>query len=133
MDRAPSAVTDDFEERFRNWVRWCRDVFNQRGRAGSAEGAYRSPQHWEPPEPNMKLLDPIIDWDALLVNRAYWQLGEKTRRTIKILWFRRSWGPERQARKIGIHKSKLEEVAELSKKMLSNRLRFVENRRSISR
>lgn len=119
-------MVDDFEGRFNNWLRWCRDVYGSQGRCHSAEGSYRSPQHWDPPEPDMRILEPIIDYDALLVNRAYWQLGEQTRRTIKILWFRTGWRPQWKAQKIGCHHTGLDEVGRRAKLMLRNRLRFIE-------
>jgi hypothetical protein len=132
VDRAPEVLADEFETRFRNWLRWCRDVYGSQGRCFSAEGAYRSPQHWDPPEPNMRILEPIMDYDALLVNRAYWQLAEKTRRTIKILWFRTSWKPTWQAQKIGCHHTELGEVGYRAKTMLKNRLDFVERKSRIA-
>jgi hypothetical protein len=132
VDRAPDVLADEFETRFRNWLRWCRDVYGSQGRCFSAEGAYRSPQHWDPPEPNMRILEPIMDYDALLVNRAYWQLAEKTRRTIKILWFRTNWKPTWQAQKIGCHHTELGEVGYRAKRMLQNRLDFVERKHRIA-
>jgi hypothetical protein len=76
----------------------------------------------------MRILEPIMDYDALLVNRAYWQLAEKTRRTIKILWFRAHWKPSWQAQRIGCHHTELGEVGYKAKKMLANRLDFMERK-----
>ena len=39
--------TDDLEIRREEWRRWCLSGERHRGRAASAEGSYRSPQHWE--------------------------------------------------------------------------------------
>jgi hypothetical protein len=135
---------EDFEPRFQNWLRWCYEISGEpvaSDRAHSLEGLYSGPQgkghptgwgDWdEAAPPHITIPIPIDHWDALLINRAYWQLGEKIRRTIKILWFRKSWGKERQARKIGVHQSTLDDVAEQSKAMLKNRLRFVEQKHKI--
>jgi hypothetical protein len=80
----------------------------------------------------MRILEPVIDYDALLVNRAYWELGEKTRKTIKILWFRTGWKPTWQAQKIGCHHTELGEIGYRAKRMLQNRLDFVERKSRIA-
>jgi hypothetical protein len=64
--------------------------------------------------------------DAVLLNRAYSQLGDRTRNIIKVLWFRTHWRPQWQAQKIGCHFKELGEMGEWAKKMLSNRLTFIE-------
>ncbi len=38
---------DALDERLQEWARWVRAFGHRRRNAQSAEGAYRSPQHWE--------------------------------------------------------------------------------------
>jgi hypothetical protein len=38
----------DIEARLEEWRRWCLLCGRRCGQAGSAEGNYRSPQHWDP-------------------------------------------------------------------------------------
>lgn len=130
---SPGMMTEsDFEARFTNWLRWCQGrYYFQRSQAGSVEGAYRSPQRnvWDPPDPNMKILEPIRNYDAVMVNRAYWQLGDRVRQTIKILWFRPHWREQWKAQKIGCHHTELAELGYRAKRMLKNRLAFLERMR----
>jgi hypothetical protein len=79
----------------------------------------------------MRILEPIIDHHALLVNRAYWELGEKSRRTILVIWFRPHWREQWKAQKIGCHHTELGEVGYRAKRMLKNRLDFVERKAKI--
>jgi hypothetical protein len=113
----------EFAQRFENWRRWCVRKGLYQGRTGSAEGAYRSPQIWDPPGPRPM---PINDPDAILLNRAFWQLGGKVRLTIKILVFRSHWRPQWQAQKLGVHYLKLDQELVKAKRMMENRLTFLE-------
>jgi hypothetical protein len=121
--------TKSFDERFINWLKWCRLRGIHQDRARSAEGAYRSPQVWEERNPRPAELD--IN-DAVLVNRAYSQLAEKTRRIIKILWFRPHWRPEWQAQKIGCHHTELKDLAAFAMCVMHNRLEFLEQKHKIT-
>jgi hypothetical protein len=118
----------DFEARFANWLHWCRMKGMHQGHAGSVEGRYRSPQHWDPvnPKPEWLLLMDVND--AVLLNRAYSQLGEYARRAIKILWFRPYWRAQWQAQKLQVHHTELADLAYRAKKMMENRLAFIEKR-----
>lgn len=113
-----------FATRFSNWVRWCNQKGLYQGRCGSIEGAYRSPQHWDPPEPRPQ---PIDELDAVLVNRAFThlaQLSPRNANVIKIVVFRPYWRPQWQAQKLGIHWQKLGEALAQAKKMLGNQLKI---------
>jgi hypothetical protein len=114
----------EFPARFENWRRWADQKGLYQGRAGSAEGAYRSPQIWDPPGPRPPMIDVV---DAIVVNRAYIQLrliAERQARVIQILVFRgKHWRPQWQAQKLGIHHTKLEEALSHAKQMLENQLR----------
>jgi hypothetical protein len=138
----PFVTEDDFERRFRNWLSWCR--FSDRGpngRCSSLEGAYSGPQgkghpygwgDWdEAAPPKITIPVPVDYWDGLLVNRAYWQLGEKARRTILVIWFRQHWRAQWKAQKIGCHHTELEERAHWGKLMLRNRVRFLESKKHL--
>jgi hypothetical protein len=115
-----------FEERFENWLRWCQLKGLYHAKAGSAEGHYRSPQTWEPQNPKPAWLITMDIPDAALLNRAYSQLGDRTRNIIKVLWFRAHWRPQWQAQKIGCHFKELGEIGNRAKKMFENRLLFIE-------
>lgn len=96
-----------FDERFRNWLRWCKQKGFRRSQAGSVEGLYRSGQVWEPEEPTGEPVDVV---DAQEVDRAYVALDERSRRIIKILYFREHWKPQWQAQKLGCLVDDLEAV-----------------------
>ena len=115
-----------FEQRFSNWLHWCQLKGIYHGKAGSAEGYYRSPQIWEPQNPKPIWLIELDENDAVLVNRAYSQLGTKARKTIKVLWIKTGWRPQWQPQAIGCHWKELEEVGYRAKRMLENRLAFIE-------
>lgn len=113
----------EFSQRFENWRRWCVQKGLYQGRAGSIEGAYRSPQHWDPPEPRPPSIDVV---DALEVNRAYTRLAQiapSQANIIKVVVFRQHWRPQWQAQKLGIHHTLLEEALARAKKMLGNQLK----------
>lgn len=110
-----------FDIRFENWVRWCNARGHQTGHCYSAEGAYRSPQIWHPPEAR----PPEIDGnDALTINRAYTRMATLTPRyanVIKVLVFRhRRDRPTLQAQMLGIHWTRLDGELDRAKKMLEN-------------
>ena len=117
-----------FNERFSNWLYWCQLKGIYHGKAGSAEGRYRSPQTWEPQNPKPAWLITMDIPDAVEVNRAYSQLGERTRKIIKVLWLKTTWRPQWQAQAIGCHWKELEEVGYRAKRMLENRLNFLETK-----
>jgi hypothetical protein len=121
-----SEKQSNFNERFENWIHWCQLKGIYHGKAGSAEGKYRSPQTWEPQNPKPAWLITMDVNDAVLVNRAYSQLGEKTRKTIKVLFIKTTWRPQWQAQAIGCHWKELEGVGYRAKRMLENRLNFLE-------
>jgi hypothetical protein len=116
----------EFPARFENWRRWADQRGLYQGHAGSIEGRYRSPQHWDPPDPR----PPSINLpDAILVNRAYMHLAQiapKPARVIQILVFKgKNWRPQWQAQKLGIHHTGLEEALTRAKQMLENQLRRI--------
>jgi len=123
----------EFSSRFSNWVHWCLMKGMYQAKAGSAEGNYRSGQVWEERLPKPEWLTELDIPDAVLVNRAYGQLGDTTRRTIKVLWFRHHWKPQWQAQKLGCHYTELAEKGFLARKMLENRLDFIERPHKITR
>jgi hypothetical protein len=98
------------------------------GHAGSVEGRYRSPQHWDPVNPKPDWLLMMDENDAVLLNRAYSQLGEYTRRVIKILWFRPHWRPQWQAQKLAVHHTELGDLGYRCKLMMQNRLKYLESK-----
>ena len=117
---------DDFPERFENWRRWCIAKGLHQGHAMSIEGRYRSPQHWDPPNPKPPEIDLL---DAVLVNRAYTmlaQIAESQAKIIKILTFREYWRPQWQAQKLGIHYLRLDEAYRWAKIAFQNQLAFIE-------
>lgn len=118
----------DFSERFHNWLHWCQIKGIYHGKAGSAEGRYRSPQTWEPQNPKPAWLVTMDINDAVLVNRAYSQLAERTRKIIKVIWIKAHWRPQWQAQAIGCHWKELEEVGYRAYRMLENRLEFIERK-----
>jgi len=114
---------DNWEQRWENWTRWCKQKGLHQGRTGSVEGAYRSPQHWDPPEPRPKVIDVL---DAIQVNRGYTQLAliaPKTAKVIQILVFHPYLRPQRQAQMLGTHYLKLDALLNRAKVMLRNQLR----------
>lgn len=115
----------EFEPRFKNWVRWCWEWNIHYGKVGSAEGNYRSPQIWEMPGPRPVPTDHL---DAYLLNQAFVELDEQTRRTIKILVFRPHLRPQWQAQKIGCHYTMLEERLKAAKLLMAQQVGFMETR-----
>lgn len=118
----------DFDARFKNWVRWCKAKGFHRSRVGSAEGNYRSGQVWEATEPRG---EPFDELDALMVNRAFSELGGQVRRAIKVIYFREYWRPQWQAQKLGIRMVDLPRVGYEARIMLLNRVEFLERKRKI--
>jgi hypothetical protein len=122
---------DNFEVRFANWLAWCRMRGLHQGHAGSIEGRYRSPQHWDPINPKPAWLLAMNVNDAVLVNRAFVALTESSprmARAIKVIWFKANLRPQKQAQEIGCHWKELEEIGYRAKKMLENRLGFIEKK-----
>ena len=112
----------DFETRFANWRRWCDQRGRKQERAGSAEGAWRSPQCWEPPNPRPPEIDLL---DALDVNKAYirlWMLAPSWANVIKVIVFKPYLRPQRQAQLLGTHYLKLDQMLAKAKTMLRNQL-----------
>lgn len=112
-----------FEVRFGNWLRWCMgrtgvvDV-----RCGSVEGRWKSPQVWDVVEPNERVLNPVVDWDAYELQRAYLALPVKQQVTIKVCYFRHSWPDNRKARKIGCKTHEIGRYAEQAKRQMESML-----------
>lgn len=121
----------EFEARFRNWLAWCRMKGLHQGHAGSVEGRYRSPQHWDPVNPKPDWLLMMNENDAVMVNRAYSQLGEWWRRAIKILWFKAHLRPQWQAQKLGVHYTELGDLGFRARLMLRNRLAWLESKKHL--
>lgn len=118
----PSAA---FTARLENWIRWCKSFGSGAGRAGSAEGGYRSGQIWEP-EPLRGAEVDIVD--AELVNRAYSQIGGYERRVIKVVFFRGWWRDQWKAQKLGCRVDKLAAVCVAAIGVLEARVAFLEGR-----
>lgn len=118
----------EFELRLRNWCLWCRMREGEHyGHAGSIEGRYRSPQHWDPVNPKPEWLLTLNENDAVLVNRAYIYLPEKQRLVIVGMLIERVRQPE-LARKVGCHHTELGDRLYIAKRMLKNRLAQVDSR-----
>lgn len=122
----------NFDDRFSNWVAWCKYRGLHQDRAKSIEGAYRSPQIWDARNAKPDWLLNMDIPDAIMVNRAYSQLGERIRRVIKVIWFKPHWRPQWQAQKLGCHFTQLGELADHAKCVMKNRLDFLERRNSIT-
>jgi hypothetical protein len=121
-------MTEHFQQRFANWVRWCIAKGLPQGHALSLEGQYRSPQHWWPEGPRPPSIDLV---DAVMVNRAYSRLmflAPKQARVIKLLTFKPYLRPQWQAQKLGIHYLDLGEAYYQAKLMLRNQLDFLEKK-----
>lgn len=120
-------LSAEFEVRFRNWLRWCIHEGNDEPdeTCGSAEGAWKSPQIWEPDPQERNLINPVDIWDALKVQRAFYGLPELQRRTIKFLHFKK-WRRQWVAQKLGCCEADLSEKLYIAKRMLSNRLDMVD-------
>jgi hypothetical protein len=119
MAELPLRDEAEFGVRFQNWVRWCVQKGLYRG---SVEGAYRSPQHWDPPEPRPPSIDPL---DAVVVNRAYTRLAILApyhATVIKVLIFQPYIRPTRQAQILGTHYLQLDALLDKAKTMLANQL-----------
>lgn len=123
IEITPIKREPEFEARFRNWVRFCEAKGIHQARAGSAEGAWRSPQCWDPPGPRPAEIDLL---DALEVNKAYVrlsQLANKQARVIQFLVFKYKHArPQYQGQLLGIHYTRLDEALERAKTMLKNQL-----------
>jgi hypothetical protein len=79
--------SSSFISRVENWRKWLLSGA-KRGRAGSAEGGYRPPPCWNPPEPRV-----VVDQaDAIEVNEVWKKLPYKSRDMIKysMVW-REHW------------------------------------------
>jgi hypothetical protein len=69
--------------------------------------------------------------DAVMVNRAFVALTEaspRMARVIKVIWFKTHLRPQKQAQEIGCHWKELGEIGYRAKRMLENRLRFIEKK-----
>jgi hypothetical protein len=109
-----------FEKRFDNWRRWCLQKGLHQGRVGSAEGNWRSPQIWHPPEPRPAAIDLP---DAVAVNRAYTQLAIQSpsaAKAIQVIVFMPYLRPQRQAQILGTHYLRLDGLLDKTKIMLRN-------------
>lgn len=115
----------EFDSRFQNWVRWCKARGVHQARVGSAEGEYRSSQIWEQVEPKGEGVDSV---DAQFLNRAYSQIDKKSRRVIKVIYFREYWKAKWQAQKLGINEGELERAALGARFVFKGRVAFLESR-----
>ena len=134
MNMAETAV--EFEARFENWVRWCRQRDGSgAGRVASLEGAYTGPQgkghptgwgDWEQGPLAPLPVKVIVDVnDALRVNRAYVQLAAQSptnARIIQVRVFQGYLSEKRQAQVLGVQIGRLDELLDRAKKMLCNLL-----------
>lgn len=146
-------MTDEFRNRFVNWVRWCRgrdgahrvafvsvdgDLVSSEGRALSIEGDFREKRRvddtptgygdWLESAP-VQIRAAVNVPDAVLVNRAYLRLAmhaDRQARIIRILTFKNHWRPKWQAQKLGIHYLELGEAYYRACLMLSNQVDFLE-------
>lgn len=112
-------LDERFMERLRNWLRWCKQKGFRRSQAGSIEGLYRSGQVWEPEEPHGEPVDVV---DAAEVDRAYVALDDRSRRVIKILYFRDHWKPAWQAQKLNCRAADLDALRVAALRCLMVRL-----------
>jgi hypothetical protein len=90
---------------------------NKRGRCGSAEGGYRPPPCWYPPEPRA-----VLDLaDALKVNAVWQGLPDREKWMVKyaMVW-REHW--RATCRKLGIGHERYDEVLETSLAMMRRAL-----------
>ena len=113
-----------FEQRFDNWVRWCRQHGGGGGRCFSAEGAYRSPQVWHPPEPRPAEVDVN---DAIRMQKAWvaFSLNAPSfARVIDVMVFHPRWEPKWQARKLAMRIGDLQMALDRAKKAFENAVRL---------
>lgn len=107
------------DARLINWAEWSKDR-PRRGRCLSLEGGYRSPQHWEPEQPRI-VYDTL---DALDVFKAVMGTPERTR-WILALWYIHKAPEGYIRRKLGIHRTRMVDALNDSRRMVDNRLRVV--------
>ena len=132
----------DFAERFDNWVRWCRSGSGQPcGHAYSLEGLYTGPQGKGHPYgwgdwasaviSRYQYREPVIVPDAHQVNTAYWQLPDRPRKVIKLIWFT-SLAARTKARKLNIHYLQLADTGRQAQQQLQDQLHRIEYGRPIN-
>lgn len=112
-----------FDQRFDNWVRWCRQHGGGGGRCFSAEGGYRSPQVWHPPEPKPESVDVN---DAMAMQRAWVRFAVDVptyARIIDVLVFHDWYEPKWQARKLGMRIVELQAALDRAKAAFRNSMR----------
>lgn len=108
----------DLESLLRNWARWTSDRGYRKKHCYSAEGRYRSPQHWHPPEPRQ----PEIDLhSAIKVERIIVRLPIKYKILLLGHYVRYS-NPRAICRKLAIRPSDYEGTLQMAKLMVRNNL-----------
>ena len=78
----------DLENRLEEWRRWALAGRHHRGQCGSAEGGYRSPQHWEliTHAPGM----PLIVWRAYQVEVVVTTMPDPWRLVLTLFYIKRA-------------------------------------------
>lgn len=109
---------DDLESIFRNWARWVRDRSFRKQHCFSIEGRYRSPQHWNPPEPKPA----EVDWQlALKVEKIVVRLPRKYL-TLLVGHYVKLSNPMSTCRKIAIRFNDYNATLQMAKIMVRNNL-----------
>lgn len=109
---------DDLEAIFRNWARWVRDRGYRKQHCYSIEGRYRSPQHWNPPEPR----PPEVDiFQALKVEKIVIRLPNKYK-VLLVGHFVKLSNPMSICRKIAIRFNDYDATLQMAKIMVRNNL-----------
>lgn len=130
----------DFESRFQNWLRWCRQGGSpQHGTVMSAEHAYTArqgigcPTGWgDYGESVLNGLGTRIEVDladALLLNRAYIGLADSQRNAIRWVYFFRHWKTAWIARKLDCGHDEVAERVAKARLAMQNRVAMLENQR----
>lgn len=117
----PVIFSESFQSRLENWRRWLTSGGSV-GRCGSAEGNYRPPPCWHPPEPRVG-----IDLaDALKVNEAWQELVMPEKQMVKFaMVYKEHW--RATCRKLRIGSEQYDSMLERSLTNLRNNLTFVRN------
>lgn len=99
------------------------------GHAGSIEGRYRSPQHWDPVNPKPEWLLMMNEPDAVLVNRAYSRLSQWAMKTIRVLWLPyrgKRLSEYQKAKELGCHYTELYDKGLRAKSELASGVALLE-------
>lgn len=109
---------DDLNEILLNWARWVRDRGYRKQHCYSIEGRYRSPQHWNPPEPR----PPDTDlWEAVKVEKIIIRLPRKYMVLLVGHYVKKS-NPMATCRKIAIRFNDYDATLQMARLMVRNNL-----------